>query len=186
MVMMGWDKLWILVLPLLPRPRNQIKSASEVLGFRAETKKCKTFSNFARVRARGGKSSITHDCPGNKLNQFHVPLAALGGDVTAEGMFIGMAKQASDALDGAMEGIASEHEMVNIRHGQLAKGGEAHVATLNCAALVAELGEEHAGQDGVQTLRHVEGGGASQLVFRPAGLALLRALAPRGGRAGRE
>ena len=57
--------------------------------------------------------------------------------------------------------------MVNIRHGQLEKGGEAHVATLNCAALVAELGEEHAGQDGVQTLRHVEGGGASQLVFRP-------------------
>ena len=106
-------------------------------------------------------------------------LEELGGDVTAEGMFIGMAKQASDALDGAMEGIASEHEMVNIRHGQLAKGGEAHVATLNCAALVAELGEEHAGQDGVQTLRHVEGGGASQLVFRPAGLALLRALEPR-------
>jgi hypothetical protein len=106
-------------------------------------------------------------------------LEPLGGDVTAEGMFINMAKQASDALDGAMEGISSEHEMVNIRRGQLERGGEAHVATLNCAALVAELGDEYVGKGGVQTLRHVEGGGASQLVFRPAGLTLLQALEPR-------
>jgi len=106
-------------------------------------------------------------------------LEPLGGDVTAEGMFIDMAKQASDALDGAMEGIGSEHEMVKIRHGQLEKGGEAHVATLNCAALVAELGDEYVGKSGVQTLRHVEGSGASQLVFRPAGLRLLQALEPR-------
>ena len=39
-----------------------------------------------RVRARGGKSSIIHDCPGNKLNQFHVPLAALGGDESVPSM----------------------------------------------------------------------------------------------------
>jgi hypothetical protein len=106
-------------------------------------------------------------------------LEPLGGDVTAESMFIGMAKKAGDALAGQMEGIASEHEMVNIRHGQLEKGQETHVATLNCAAIVAELDEPYAGRDGVQTLAHVTGGGKSHLVLRPAATALLQALEPR-------
>ena len=106
-------------------------------------------------------------------------LEPLGGDVTAESMFIGMAKKATDALAGQMEGIDSEHEMVNIRHGQLEKGQRTHVATLNCAAVVAELPAAYAGRAGVQTLRHVEGGGESHLVFRPAAAAMLRALAPR-------
>ena len=103
----------------------------------------------------------------------------LGGDITAESMFIGMAKSATDALDGQMDGIASEHEMVNIRHGQLEQGSEIHTVTLNCAVIVAELENASTGEAGGQTLPHVEGKGRSHLVVRPAGSGLMLALAER-------
>ena len=51
--------------------------------------------------------------------------------------------------------------------------------TLNCAAIVVELDESHEGEEGVQTPRHVEGGGSSHLLFRPAATAMLHALEPR-------
>ena len=94
-------------------------------------------------------------------------------------MFIGMAKSATDALDGQMEGIASEHEMVNIRHGQLEQGQEIHTVTLNCAAIVVELTDMFEGKPGVVTLPHVEGKGRSHLVVRPAASSLLVALEAR-------
>ena len=107
----------------------------------------------------------------------------LGKDNSAEAAFIGMAKVATKALSGAMapgpDGVPLETEMLATRSAQLTKGVKMHTVTLSCAAVVADVGAEHEGRLGVQTLRQVEGKASSHLVFRPASVVLLNSLQPR-------
>jgi hypothetical protein len=128
----------------------------------------------------GFMCEITHSDGRTVLTRIDFP-EPIGGDVSAESTFVGMAKVATDALSGQMAG-ETERDMLNDRSAQLAKGKAMHTVALSCAAVVVEVGAElaeRAPPGVVQKMRHVEGTGSSCVVCRPGLVVLLRALQVR-------